>query len=152
MKDEKQVRQAAVKFLSRREYCPQEMVEKLVHKGAERHLAESVVDRLNASGLISEERFAREFIRVRARQGYGPIRIKYELIQRGVTEHLASDCLNELEFNWSAHAGRVIERKYLSSPVDSYNEWAKRANFLKYRGFTAEQINENLGRYRKDSQ
>lgn len=147
MKDIAQVRRAAVNYLSRREYCPREMVDKLVSKGADLEMAETVVQRLSDIGLICEERFAREFIRARVRQGYGPIRIEFELTRRGVAEHLASECLLDSNTNWNDQLERVIERKYRNRPIGNFNEWAKRANFLKNRGFTAEQINDTLGRY-----
>ena len=138
--------------MSRREYCRQEMVEKLISKGARRELAESVVEQLSSSGLISEERFSKALIQVRIRQGYGPVRIKYELKQRGVADYLVTTCLAEWNDSWTEQLTRVIERKYGDRPANSFNEWAKRANFLKNRGFTTDQIHENLGKYRKVSQ
>ncbi len=152
MQDAREVRARAIRFLSRRDYCRYEMLEKLVSKGAGREAAETVVDELSDSGLISEERFARELIRVRVRQGYGPVRIERELTHRGVADHLAAQCLQESEICWREQLERVIERKYRDSPVSGFNEWAKRANFLRGRGFTAEQIDESLGRYRSESQ
>ena len=151
MKDITQVRQAALKYLSRREYCAREMVDKLVFKGAPRELAHSAVDRLCEQGMICEQRFAREFLRARVRKGYGPVRIEYELTQRGVAEHLASKCVGESSTDWREVLKRIVERKYHNRPATSFNEWAKRANFLKNRGFTAEQISESLGRYNANS-
>lgn len=152
MKELGEVRSKAVVFLSRREYCRQEMVGKLISKGARREHAESVVEQLSTSGLISEERFSKAFIQVRVRQGYGPVRIKYELIERGVADDLATTCLAEWNDSWNQQLTRVIERKYGNRPASSFNEWAKRANFLKNRGFTADQIHGSLEKYRKVSQ
>ena len=109
------------------------MVEKLISKGARREHAESVVEQLSTSGLISEERFSKALIQVRVRQGYGPVRIKYELTQRGVADDLATTCLAEWNDSWTQQLTRVIERKYGDRPANSFNEWAKRANFLKNR-------------------
>ena len=152
MKELGEVRSKAVALLSRREYCRQEMVEKLISKGARREHAESVVEQLSSSSLISEERFSKALIRVRVRQGYGPVRIKYELTQRGVADDLATTCLAEWNDSWTQQLNRVIERKYGVRPANSFNEWAKRANFLKNRGFTTDQIHENLEKHRKVSQ
>lgn len=152
MKELGEVRSKAVALLSRREYCRQEMVEKLISKGARREHAESVVEQLSSSSLISEERFSKALIRVRVRQGYGPVRIKYELTQRGVADDLATTCLAEWNDSWTQQLSRVIERKYGDRPANSFNEWAKRANFLKNRGFTTDQIHENLEKHRKVSQ
>ncbi len=152
MKDVAQVHRAAVNYLSRREYCQREMVDKLVSKGADFDIAENVVQQLSESGLICEHRFATEFIRARVRQGYGPVRIEFELTRRGVAEQLASECLYASNTNWNDQLARVVARKYRGSPVGSFNEWAKRANFLKSRGFTTEQINGTLGRYQDRQQ
>ena len=152
MKDISQIRASAVKFLSRREYCRQEMIQKLIGKGADSELAATVVEQLSDSGLISEERFARDLIQVRIRQGYGPVRIEHDLKQRGVADFLASTCLSESNTNWSDQLERVIERKYKQRPVESFADWAKRANFLRNRGFTAAQIERTLGRYNSSSQ
>jgi len=148
MKDSAQVRRTAVGYLTRREYCPREMVDKLVSKGAVRAMAEAVVEELNAQDLISERRFAVEFIRARIRRGYGPVRIKYELMQRGVTEAMTQACLNDSNTNWIQQLAHVIEKKYATSAIDSFNEWSRRANFLKNRGFTTTQIKDVLGDHR----
>ena len=88
MKDISKIRASAVKFLSRREYCRQEMIQKLIGKGADSELAATVVEQLSDSGLINDERFARDLIQVRIRRGYGPVRIEHDLKQRGVADFL----------------------------------------------------------------
>ncbi len=147
MNDLEELHKRAVGLLSRREYCQQEMVRKLISKGADRVSAETVAERLSRSGWISDERFARELIRVRVGRGYGPVRIENELVQRGVDEHLASACLTECDIDWGEQIVRLVERKYRNVAAENYNAWAKRAAFLRTRGFTAEQIGESLGRY-----
>lgn len=128
------------------------MLQKLIGKGADSELAAAVVEQLSDSGLISEERFARELIRVRVRQGYGPVKIEYDLKNRGVAESLVTTCLNETNTNWCDELERVIDRKYKQRPIESFADWAKRANFLRNRGFTAEQIERTLERYSSNRQ
>lgn len=152
MKDISEIRAKAVNFLSRREYCRQEMIQKLTSRGADSELAATVVEQLSDSGLISEERFARDLIRVRIRQGYGPVKIENDLKQRGVEGCLATSCLKDSDTNWNDQLKRVVERKYKRQSVESFADWAKRASFLRNRGFTAEQIERTLGRYNSNSQ
>ncbi len=149
MKDLGEVHAQALRFLARREYGEQEMVQKLVGKGAGRALAVQVVEQLRGNGSISDERFANALTAARVRQGYGPRRIENELLQRGVPEPIVSTNLTEMDVDWNARLLDIIRRKYQDRPPLSYNEWAKRANFLKTRGFTAEQIRGTLGRYQQ---
>ena len=147
MNDAAKVRVQALKFLSRREYSAKQMVDKLVGKGADLEVAYSVVADLSDAGIMSDERYAKEWLRVRMRQGYGPKKIEFELKRSGVAEHVICDCLNANDPIWTDRLQLVVERKYANQAVDSFKEWARRANQLRNRGYTATQIERVLGRY-----
>ncbi len=147
MNNAARVRVQALKFLSRREYSTRQMVDKLVGKGADQEVAQSVVAELTDAGIMSDERFAQAWLRVRTRQGYGPQKIEYELKRSGVAEHIVHACLNANDPIWIQQLNEVVERKYGNQVADSFKEWARRANQLRNRGFTATQIERVLGRY-----
>lgn len=140
-------RTAALRCLARREYCVKELVNKLAAKGFEREMAADIVADLAEQNLVNDGRFARTLMRVRADRGYGPFRIEYELRQRGVDLELISDSMDQLDENWKERLERLVAKKYGSRPVESSNDWMKRANFLRNRGFGTELINDVLGKF-----
>ncbi len=147
MSVEGKARKIALRYLSRREYSQQEMSEKLVSKGIERIIADAITKELVHDNLINDVRFTQELVRVRMIRGYGPLKIKFELKQRGVSEEMASQCLSDIEVDWASHARLALERKFRQQPVEDYKEWAKRANYLRGRGFTSEHVQRSLGSY-----
>ena len=140
----KECRQAALRFLSRREYSELELNKKLVAKGYSSKTSKTTVSKLVEDRLVSDERFAQAVVRVRARKGYGPIRIKSELQQKGVALELIGNCLTDSAYDWKERLEQVIAKKYADSTIEDHKEWNKRVNFLAYRGFSFDLINEVL--------
>ena len=75
------------------------------------------------------------------------MRIKTELSRLGVASEVIANHLNQNDEQWHEQVVNVAERKYHSRPIENFKEWAKRANFLRSRGFTSSQIHEAIGRY-----
>ncbi len=142
------MRLAAMNLLARREYSRQELVGRLVAKFPEHDKASNVLamalDKLEQEGLLCDARFAEAFLRSRARKGQGPYRIRQELQQRGVAEDLVEQTLAEYSVDWFELATRVAQKRFGTEPPDNYQERSKRARFLQYRGFSAEQIQTAL--------
>ncbi len=138
---------AALGYLSRREYCRYELVEKLVAKDFEREIALEVVRKLAKQDLVSDVRFARDLIRVRSRRGYGPLRIESELRRRGVDQELISNNVELQNENWQQKIEQVVAKKYGNRVIESHKDWVKRANFLKSRGFGDDLVHDALGFY-----
>lgn len=147
------IERSAIQLLSRREHSIQELRLKLEHKGYSPEAIASVIDRLNARRLVSDERFVAAIIRHRAQRGQGPVRIRAELRRHGISdariqaafdhECLASDeAVQDLEavIDWDALACRVRRRKFGTTLPRTPQARAKQARFLQYRGFTADQI------------
>ena len=140
-------RTAALRCLARREYSVKELVNKLAAKGFERDVAADTVAKLAEQDLVNDGRFARALMRVRADRGYGPFRLEYELRQRGVDPELVSNSMDQLNENWKERLEQLVAKKYGERPIESANDWMKRANFLRNRGFGAELIHDVLGKY-----
>jgi regulatory protein len=135
----------AVGLLAAREHASAELRRKLRQRGFESAVVEDVIGRLAARGLQSDERFVEGYVAERGAKGFGPVRIRAELEQRGVEDALIRRHLSQDEGVWMALASRAHDRKFgAGAPADA-REFARRARFLEYRGFTASQIGRLLG-------
>ena len=146
----RETKNRAVRLLARREHSKSELITKLVSKGEQQEIAESVVAELAAIGAVDDERFAIGYTESRRKRGYGPQKIEFELRQRGVDETLIGSAIRANDRKWNDVLNKVIKRKYGDRPVESFKEWAKRANYLRSKGFPSELVHQTLGRYSVD--
>ena len=130
--------------LARREHSVLEIRKKLRLKGCDESLVTATVTQLQADGLVSDTRFAEALVRYRRDRGFGPKRIAMELREKGVDEAIIEQWLDHKHTAWLEAAIHVKERKFGASYPDSYDEHARQARFLQYRGFTFEHINHAL--------
>jgi len=138
------VRAAGLRLLARREHSARELTQKLLARAYEPAQVEAVVAQLRAEGLLSEQRFAEEFIRARRNRGYGPMRIRAELSERGVDPAVADPYLHASEEDWQAQALAQYKKRFGGRRPASLAERGKHYRFLSSRGFTAEQIRRVL--------
>ena len=101
---------------------------------------DQVLDRLVRQRLLSDERFAGQYLSSRQRRGYGPVRIRAELRERGVDEGLIETCLGDPEVAWLTSLRQAHDKKFGAQPPADLKEKARRVRFLEYRGFSGEQI------------
>ena len=137
----KELRHKAIELLARREHSYKELHQKLLVRGFETDEIEVCLGKLIAEDLLSNERFAEAYVRMRSRNGFGPIRIRQELVQRGIDESLAQALLYGSEIDWCVIATDVDQKKFTSLETSTMMQWAKRVKFLTYRGFEHDQIN-----------
>jgi regulatory protein len=101
---------------------------------------ESVLEWLQAHGLLSEERFIESRIHARAGR-FGNLRIRQELNQHQLTlEPEVAQALRDSELQ---RACSVRERKFAHPPA-TLAERARQARFLASRGFSPEVIGRSL--------
>ena len=143
----KAVQTAALRLLARREHSNEELKRKLQAKGHPAETVAAVVATLNGQRLVSDERFLAGFVRHHAARGQGPVRIRAELRQHGIEETAIEERLGESELDWTSLAAQVRRRKFGSQRPRTVAERAKQARFLKYRGFTADQIRAAFASY-----
>ena len=103
-----------------------------------------VVDTLATQGLLSDERFAEAVVRSRRRRGYGPVRIRKELTDRGLSAEAVERFVAPRSDDWIAEIERVRRKKFGEQIPQSFEERAKQARFLQYRGFALDQIQRVL--------
>ncbi len=141
---ESEVRDLALRYLSRREYGIEELKRKLIRRGAEPDRVEDVVSRLEDQDLVSDERFTQMYVRTRIRRLFGPLKIRAELRQRGVADGPVQAAMPADEEAWFGAAEQWAQKRCRSA-LD-YAERARIYRSLVSRGFTREQANVALDR------
>ena len=125
------LRVAALRLLARREYSRAELKARLAAAASEDEL-DSVLDALQAEGLLSDQRYAS------ARVRYGNARLKQELRQHGISDDDIAAALPE-GGDEAARCRAVWARKFGRLPVDA-TERGRQMRFLQHRGFSGEAI------------
>ncbi len=101
----------AVSLLSRRDHSEKELRDKLSLKGYRKGTDEAI-DKLRDSGYVSDERFARLYVReLQTFKKYGKRRIEQELYRKGIDREIIREVLDETDFD-EDELVNLIERKY----------------------------------------
>lgn len=131
----------AVAYLARREHSRLELGKKLsryLDEGQTFDDIESVLDRLEAKGLLSDERYARSRARVRSMR-YGDRRVAMELKTQGVGQELVRETIEAIEEPEIVRATRLWERRFGEAAQD-YKERARQIRYLAARGFRMDTV------------
>ena len=126
-----------------REHSRKELKRKLLRYSNSEETIEHSLDRLQQDGSLSDARFAEAFVHYRYGKGQGPERIRSELLGRGVEGDLVEQPLSCSEYDWFSAARKAYIKKYGTKDggaVTDMREQTKRQRFMRYRGFTHEQI------------
>ena len=140
--NEAEVREIAVRYLSRREYGIEELRQKLLLRGADAGITDKVVDDLATENLVSDQRFTEMYVRMRIRRLFGPLKIKAELRSRGITDYQIGEAMPGDEETWFDKASQWAGKR-CQGELD-YAGRAKLYRSLMNRGFTHEQANVAL--------
>ena len=132
----KEIRDAGLRLLARREHSRHELFNKLTARGFDNRQVEAVIAELVEQGWLCDRRFAESYARQRLQKGYGPNRIAYELRQTGIDDFNLDAIVHETAGSWLTLLIQVYEKKYSQGQTLTRNEWAKRSRFLLQRGFT----------------
>lgn len=135
-----EIRETAIRLLARREHSRRELFHKLSGRGHAADDIDAILDELESERLLSDERYAEAYARMRSERGYGPLRIRSELAERGVAEPLIEQAFWELGADWEILAAQTRQRKFGESLPDDFKQQAKQKRFLQYRGFEHSQI------------
>jgi regulatory protein len=113
----------------------------------------TVLDRLQAEGKLSDDRFAASFVRQRARR-FGNARLRHDLRAKGLAPELVAATLATLP-SAELDRARDLWSKRFGNPPPNSTEWARQARFLAQRGFSTESIRavlrEPLGSDQQDT-
>lgn len=141
---ESDLRDIAVRYLTRREHGIEELTQKLVQRGADRSIAERVVTHLADENLVSDQRFTEMLIRTRMGQLNGPVKIRAELRHLGISDRLIAQAIPDDRETWFDIAFRWAGRRF-HGDLD-FAARAKLYRGLANRGFTHDQANAALDR------
>ena len=132
---------SAIYSLAMREHSRLEIYNKLQKKEyVEGVDIEKLLNELEESNYLNEERFTESFIRYRASRGQGQLKIMSELYSRGIKKSLTDESMRNSEVNWFDLAIEQMEKKFGKTKSIDYKEKTKRMRFLSSRGFTGEII------------
>lgn len=134
----------ALGLLARREHARAELEGKLRRAGIGTEECNVVLDRLEDEGLLSDARFAENFVRSRRERGYGPLKIAAELRQRSVSESIVNSELSNLDDKWIEVAKTLYRKRWAAGDIPDYREKARRARFLSGRGFPEDVVRRVL--------
>ena len=137
---------SAIYSLAMREHSRYELKKKLLKKNYSENVdLEKILDEIEASDYLSDQRFAESFIRSRVSRGQGKIKIINELKQRGVNAVLIKISMQESNVDWFDLANQIRERKFGENIPADYKEKTKQMRFLSGRGFDSEMIRYAVG-------
>ncbi len=146
MSDFKEVYNAGLCYLARREHSTLELARKLRAKGFHQDHISPVLHDLISHGYLSDIRFAENYIRSRLNSGWGPVIIVQELTEKGVASDIIRQKMASLQDEWFGLACQVRRKKFGAVIPKAFAEMAKQKRFLQYRGFTFEQIGQVFDR------
>jgi len=140
---EVEVREVALRYLSRREYGIEELRQKLLQRCADPEITENVVIDLAEENLVSDQRFTEMYVRMRIRRLFGPLKIRGELRSRGIADYLIDEAMpGGGQEDWFETASQWVKKR-CQGELD-YAGRAKIYRSLMNRGFTHEQANVAL--------
>ncbi|WP_127476329.1 regulatory protein RecX [Sulfurivermis fontis] len=128
----------AIALLAQREHSARELERKLCDKGFPSGRVAECIARLQQERLQSDARYAESYVHLRAGKGYGPLRIRAELAERGVADEFIAPPLEEMDGQWSELAEQARRKRFGNKLPQDFQERARQARFLQYRGFATE--------------
>jgi regulatory protein len=140
----RELRQAALALLARREHSTFELARKLRTRGFSQSDLDPVLSSLQANGLLSDERFVEMFVRSRISRGQGPLKIRAELRERGIADGLIEAYLDDSAESWGTRAEEARAKRFGKEKPNDQREWGRQARFLGQRGFEGEVIRRLL--------
>ena len=133
----------ALDLLSRREHSRKELFLKLINRFESQEKINLTLDKLEGKNLLSDSRFAEEYVQARRKKGFGPIKISAELEKRGVYETLISKEIDKFD-DWEKIAELSFKKKFPDGVSKDFRKLQKQKNFLSNKGFTFYQIESVL--------
>ena len=124
----------ALKYLSSREHSRLELARKLTPYAQDDDDIEALLNWLQESKFLSQERFSESLVHRRAGR-YGNNRILSELKSHGINGEALGEAKLELAQGETQRAREVLNRKFAEAPADAIAR-AKCMRFLQQRGFS----------------
>ena len=121
---------------------------KLKENGFAEDVIDEVLDILEKDEYLNDKVYCEIFIEDKKKlNGYGKNKIKSLLIQKGISKNIFEDFLNEFEYDEefdNALKMGIKKLELLSNEEDNFKKKQKIINYLTYRGFGFDVINDVL--------
>ena len=127
-----------MRFLARREHTRAELKRKLAARAEEGDDVDALLDDLTRRGWLSDERFAEQAARAKARR-FGPIKLAHYLRSKGVGDAAIASGLRVAGADGVASLEAVWRSRYKQPPGDE-REKLRQVRFLQGRGFAVDEI------------
>jgi regulatory protein len=137
-KPEPSLRVRAMRFLARREHSRAELKRKLAPKAVEGEDLDAVLDDLARRGWLSDERFAEQAARAKARR-FGPRKLDHYLRSRGLDDEAIATGIRNAGVDGAASLEKVWASRFRAVPTDE-REKMRQVRFLQGRGFEIDTI------------
>ena len=146
--DIERAKSRAINYISGKLKTKYEVRLKLKENGFAEDIIDEVLDILEKEEYLNDRVFCEIFIEDKKKlNGYGKNKIKTLLIQKGVSKNIFEDFLDEFEYDDefdNALKMGIKKLNLLSNEEDNFKKKQKIINYLAYRGFGFDVINDVL--------
>lgn len=134
------IRRHALFLLTRRDHTSLELRQKLSRKDYPVTAIDTIITRLEETGLIDPLRFTESYTHYRRSKGYGPRRIAMELQQKGIADGVIAEQVKITDNAWFTEIRDVWRKQFKGLLPTDQQQRARQWRFLYNRGFTQDQI------------
>lgn len=146
--DIERAKSRAINYISGKLKTKYEVRLKLKENGFAEDVIDEVLDILEKEEYLNDKVYCEIFIEDKKKlNGYGKNKIKSLLIQKGISKNIFEDFLNEFEYDEefdNALKMGIKKLELLSNEEDNFKKKQKIINYLTYRGFDFDVINDVL--------
>lgn len=146
--DIERAKSRAINYISGKLKTKYEVRLKLKENGFAEDVIDEVLDILEKEEYLNDKVYCEIFIEDKKKlNGYGKNKIKSLLIQKGISKNIFEDFLNEFEYDEefdNAFKMGIKKLELLSNEEDNFKKKQKIINYLTYRGFGFDVINDVL--------
>ncbi|MFI4937179.1 MAG: regulatory protein RecX [Candidatus Berkiellales bacterium] len=142
--EDKAIKEKAIALLARREHSRRELQQKLTQRGYAFAAIDDLLNELEKSGLLNEDRFIGSIIRTYRSRGMGPLKICVELQKRGIDRSRIVAHEEWHGSSWDETAIAVRIKRFGELLPSSMIQKMQQIRFLQQRGFTQDQIHVAL--------
>lgn len=146
--DIERAKSRAINYISGKLKTKYEVRLKLKEKDFTEDIIDEVIDILEKEEYLNDRLYCEVFIEDKKQlNGYGKNKIKSLLIQKGVSKSVFEDFLDEFEYEEEFDNALKMGKKklnLLSNEEDIFKKKQKLINYLAYRGFSFDVINDVL--------
>ena len=146
--DIERAKSRAMNYISGKLKTKYEVRLKLKENGFAEDVIDGVLDILEKEEYLNDKVYCEIFIEDKKKlNGYGKNKIKSLLIQKGISKNIFEDFLNEFEYDEefdNALKMGIKKLELLSNEEDNFKKKQKIINYLTYRGFGFDVINDVL--------